>query len=312
MLSGILALTGAFLFGFFGLEQSALAWGTGAHIDFGMSILANAAMLTPAVRALLKRFPKDYLYGNIAADTVIGKNMAQSEEDHVHNWEVALKLFDHATDDAGRAFVYGYLSHLSADTVAHNYFVPKKRIDSFATVTTGHAYWELRYDSFLPESVWEVSKDLARHRFPQHDALLEAGLKTTLFSMKTNRTVFGGFFQLSNRIDRWRHMMRSHADRSATPFGLEERQEIRTLALNAVAGFLVEGRDSHTFRADPTGNGNLEKAWKIGTLLRRNTAAGLMEHGEAHQIARSVGKALREGLHVQREVDFTATLRKVS
>lgn len=308
----VLALIGVFLFGMFGMERCAWAWGAGAHVDFALTIVANAAMLTPAIRALLKKFPKDYLYGNLAADTVIGKNLAKNEEEHVHNWETGIKLFDLATDDAGKAFVYGYLSHLAADTVAHNYFVPKKRVDGFRNITAGHAYWELRYDSFLPEHVWAASRELGTMKFPKHDALLEAGLKATLFNIKSNKLVWDGFLTVTRRVDRWRDLMRAHAERSAIPFDAAERNEFRTLGINAIAGFLNEFRESKAYVADPTGNGNIDNCWKIGALLRKQTAGGSMDPREADQIAKSVGLALRQGLHTQRQVDLRAAFRQAS
>ena len=303
-----------FAVAFFGLSATAHAWGTGAHVDFGLTILGNLALLTPAVRALLKKFPRDYLYGNLAADTVIGKNLA-SDENHVHNWEVAIRLFDLTENDAGKSFVYGYLSHLAADTVAHNYFVPKKRVDSFRSITSGHAYWELRYDSFLPPAVWEAATKVAKMRptaFEAHDHLLEFGLKPTIGTVASNRAVYTSFLTVSSRTDRWRELMRSHAARSATPFDQAERDQFRSLAIGAVTGFLNDFRDSRAYFADATGNGNIGNCWKIAGLLRKSAAAGRLGQDEADDIARNVGRALREGLHVQRTVDLTTALERAS
>lgn len=299
---------------FLGLPHTAYAWGTGAHVDFGLTILGNLALLTPAIRALLKKHPQDYLYGNLAADTVIGKNLAPREE-HVHDWEVAIKLFDHANDDAGKAFVYGYLSHLSADTVAHNFFVPKKRVDSFRSITSGHAYWELRYDSFLPAHVWVTSSKIAKIRskeFAAHDELLEFGLKPTILTVASNRAVYTSFLSVSSKVERWRDLMRSHAERSATPFPQEERDLFRTLAVGAVTDFLNDFRESKTYAADATGMDNLGNCWKIAALLRKGVGAGRIEHGEADEIAKKVGVALRGGLHVERSVDLRDALSRAS
>ena len=297
---------------FLGLPQTAHAWGTGAHVDFGLTILGNLALLTPAIRALLKKHPQDYLYGNLAADTVIGKNLAPAEE-HVHNWDVAIKLFDHANDDSNKAFVYGYLSHLSADTVAHNYFVAKKRVDSFRSITSGHAYWELRYDSFLPAHVWETSTKIAKVRgdaFQSHDELLEFGLKPTILTVASNRAVYASFLTVSSRVERWRELMRSHAERSATPFDARERDLFRTLAVGAITDFLNDFRESRTYAADATGQANLGAGWKIASLLRNNAAA--IKSGEADDIARKVGAALRGGLHVERAVDLSSALARAA
>lgn len=303
-----------FAVSFIGLPQTAFAWGTGAHVDFGLTILSNLALLAPAIRALLKRHPQDFLYGNLAADTVIGKNLARDEE-HVHNWEVGIKLFDFTEDDAGKAFVYGYLSHLAADTVAHNYFVPKKRVDSFRSITSGHAYWELRYDSFLPPQVWEAATKVAKMRpsvFESHDKLLEFGLKPTIGTIASNRAVYTGFLSVSSRTDRWRELMRSHAARSSTPFDQEERDQLRSLAIGAVTGFLNDFRDSRAYAADATGNGNIGNCWKIAGLLRKSAASGRMRQDEADEIARHVGRTLRDGLHVQRTVDLTSALERAT
>ena len=293
---------------FFGFSATAHAWGTGAHTDFGLTILGNLALLTPAVRALLKKFPKDYLYGNLAADTVIGKNLA-SQEEHVHNWEVAIRLFDLCETDAEKAFVYGYLSHLSADTVAHNFFVPKKRVDGFRSITAGHAYWELRYDSFLPKNVWDEARRVALTKFEGHDKLLEQGLKATIISVASNRAVYSGFLNVSTKVERWRHMMRAHAERSATPFPEEERMLFRTLAIGAVADFLNDFRESRTYFADATGQQNLGNAWKIAGMLRKSENAGRMSSKEAEEIARNVGLALRESLYVTKSADLAVALR---
>ncbi len=304
----VVVFLSVFAFAFFGLAGTAHAWGTGAHVDFAMQMIANAAMLAPAVRVLLKKFPKDFLYGNLAADTVIGKNLADADE-HVHNWEVAIKLFELSSHDSSRAFVYGYLSHLAADTVAHNYFVPKKRVDSFRSITSGHAYWELRYDSFLPAQVWDASRQISKEKFPSHDELLRSGIKPTILNLRANKLVWDGVVTVTSRVERWRDMMQTHAARSATSFDGDERSEFRTLALGAVAGFLNDFRESSAYKADPTGIENLANCWKIGALLRKQTSAGRMDVREADDIAKGVGSALREGLHVHRTVDLSAALR---
>jgi len=306
----IVVFLSIFAFAFFGLSGTAHAWGSGAHTDFAMSIIADGAMLAPAIRHLLRRFPRHFLYGNLAADTVIGKNLAD-EHEHVHNWEVAIKLFDLAKDDADKAFVFGYLAHLAADTVAHNYFVPKKRVESFRTITSGHAYWELRYDSFLPRAVWEVSRSIGSTPFPQQDDILGAGLKATILDVKTNRRIWNGYVRVAGSVDRWRDLMRAHAATSPTPFEREERDEFRALALEAVACFLNDLRESKTFVADPTGRGNLGAAWKIGAHLRKGTSKGIIDPREADEIAMTVAKSLRESLHVAREADLSTALVRV-
>ena len=89
----------------------------------GEAVMRSLALLPPAIAELLREFPRDFLYGSIAADTSIAKKYAPVGR-HCHSWNVGMEIFDRARGDALRAFGLGYLAHLAADSVAHNYFVP--------------------------------------------------------------------------------------------------------------------------------------------------------------------------------------------
>ena len=82
-------------------------------------------------------YPFDFLYGNIAADSSIAKHYAPLGR-HCHYWHVGQEIHDLAGSDALRAFALGYLCHLSADTVAHNYFVPRQLMLTSSTAAVGH------------------------------------------------------------------------------------------------------------------------------------------------------------------------------
>ena len=90
------------------------------------------------MRGLLQEFGHDFLYGSLAADIVVGKNMARYLY-HCHNWRVGFNVFKQAKPGAEQ-FSLGFLAHLAADTVAHNYFVPYKTVASFHKTNTRHAY----------------------------------------------------------------------------------------------------------------------------------------------------------------------------
>ena len=54
----------------------AFAWTPGTHVYLAETVLANLGQLPPAIADLLRAFPFDFLYGNIAADTSIAKRYA--------------------------------------------------------------------------------------------------------------------------------------------------------------------------------------------------------------------------------------------
>ena len=116
-----------------------LAWTPGTHIYLGESVLANLGLLPASVADLLRAFPFDFLYGNIAADSSIAKKYAPVGR-HCHHWPVGLEILARAHSDALRAFALGYLSHLAADTVAHNFFVPRQLVLTSSTTGFGEMF----------------------------------------------------------------------------------------------------------------------------------------------------------------------------
>ena len=79
---------------------------------------------------------------------------------HCHYWHVGQEIHDLAATDALRAFGLGYLSHLAADTIAHNYFVPRQLMLTSSTAAVGHSYWETRVEAHLGDAYAKVAKDV--------------------------------------------------------------------------------------------------------------------------------------------------------
>ncbi|HMG00898.1 MAG TPA: zinc dependent phospholipase C family protein, partial [Gemmatimonadaceae bacterium] len=122
------------------------AWTPGTHIFLGEAIMRSLALLPSSIAELLSAFPYDFLYGSIAADTSIAKKYAAAGR-HCHSWNVGFEIHDNAESEALRAFGLGYLAHLAADSVAHNYFVPHQLTITSSTAALGHSYWESRFDT---------------------------------------------------------------------------------------------------------------------------------------------------------------------
>ena len=58
----------------------------------------------------------------------------------------------------------GYLAHLAADSVAHNYFVPKQLAVTSSTSALGHSYWESRFETHLGTECARRARELILHR----------------------------------------------------------------------------------------------------------------------------------------------------
>ena len=262
--------------------SDALAWGAITHLDFGLAALSHLALLTPMVRRLLQEYRESFLYGNMAADSVIGKNLAPYHI-HCHNWKVGLDVLDKAWTARQKAFSFGYLSHLAADTIAHNYFVPLKVSISYSSRTTRHIYWELRYGAFVGEAVWEEARRLARHDFTDLDSFLQEAISSPLFNFRTSKQIFQGLL-LINRLKRWRQMIEIVDRRSPWILRADEVEECKRLSLDATLGFLIDIEEARCLDADPVGARNIKLAMNLRRTLKGRHQKRMLDDGYAKRL----------------------------
>ena len=236
---------------------------------------------------MLRRFPFDFLYGNLAADITVAKNLAPYRL-HCHNWQVGKTILELAEDDAGRAFAWGYLSHLAADIVAHNYFVPYKTVQYFHRPRPTHAGWEIRFDRFARPQAWQTARALGGAAFSAHDRLLSRVLVGPLFSFPVNRRLFSSFM-LAQRVLRWRRASSASGRRGALILLPEEVEQSRRLSLERIQALLSAGPEAPLLQADPAGHRNLLLAREIHRQLRAmNRRDGLLEPEQIGPLYRRV------------------------
>ena len=188
------------------------AWTPGTHIYLSETILANLHLLPPQTATLLQAFPFDFLYGSIAPDTSIAKKYVPAGR-HSHFWNVGQETLDRAPNDALRAFGLGYLSHLAADAIAHNYFVPRQLVLTTSTRSMGHTYWESRVETHLSGHYARKAREIILLDQSAADRHLEQIISPTLFSVKTNRRLFRGMVHLTHTKS-WLRAMQAQRARS--------------------------------------------------------------------------------------------------
>lgn len=273
----------------------ALAWGGGIHLQLGATVLANLGTLPAGVAALLAANPRDFLYGCIAADITVGKKYTHHLL-NCHRWGIGQKILKNASTDRQRACAYGYLSHLAADTIAHNYYVPHKIIRSFATVTMKHAYWEMRFETFVDRDVWELAREVCRADQQDNDKLLRGVLSTTIFSFGTNKRIFNSIMLLS-RLEKWQQVMQTLSSNSRYKLAESDRDEYLKLASEAVFDFLQKPDETRILKIDPTG----EKALAAADALRKNLRLlyqnGRITKAEGFDQVEKLRDTLRKSLH---------------
>jgi hypothetical protein len=276
------------------MPHEALAWGAGIHLQLGSSVLNNLQAIEPAVAAVIAEFPHDFLYGCIAADITIGKKFTHYLL-HCHRWRVGKRILENAGTPPHQACAYGYLSHLAADTVAHNYFVPYKVMRSFSTLTLKHAYWEMRFEAFVDKEIWEIGRQVSQENYRANDALLRRVLSDTLFSFGTNKRIFNSILLVS-RLEKWQQVLRTLSDSSRYALEESDREEYMNLAQEAVFDFLNEGESSRYFRADPTGERALLSAETVRKNLRLLYRSGKLTKAQAVEQLEEIKGRLRAAI----------------
>ncbi len=235
------------------LPEISYAWGPATHIKLGIDVLSNS-FIPPVIFNLINEFPYYFLYGNIEADVILWKNKIEYSK-HCHNWKIGFEILKTANTPELKAFAYGYLSHLSADIIAHNFFIPIEMLLNYPYKKGKHLPWEIRYDRWIDGEAWEVLKKIKKEIDPSCDELLKNMLERKFFSFKTNKRIFTTFLTLQ-RLNRWKLLMKNKKISGETRFYYD-------LSLFAMVSILSKELNSPFVKIDPTGIRVMKKAQRL-------------------------------------------------
>ncbi len=272
----------------------AFAWGPGTHLDLSLEVLKNLALCWPVIRKLVEKHPDEFIYGSVSPDIITGKKYAGAIH-HCHNWSIGKLILEESKSDLERASAWGYLTHLAADTVAHNYFVPYYILQSFPKRTLGHAYWEMRYDIFVPESSWRQLGHVIGHRYTAFDRLLERVLKKTLFSFRTNKKIFNSILIL-HKMKQLRFGLKTYAKTSRWVLTRKEADHFRELVRGVIFDFLKNPEKAKCLAADPAGTRKLKYANEVSRELRKRLRSRQIDEKNIHHFIAKVRESLFKSL----------------
>jgi len=169
--------------------EGALAWGPAIHTVTALSALDGVGAILPSIAGIITSFPLQYMYGCLAADFFIGKGKNR-RAGHPHNWKGGFRFLSEAGDDREAAFAYGFLSHLAADVVAHNFFVPNL-INSYPVWTRkGHLYWEVKADYLVGPDYIKIARDVLSMDHKGCDELLNLIAGKRRNGIKAKKRIF--------------------------------------------------------------------------------------------------------------------------
>lgn len=232
-----------FFLGVMFIPSSVFAWGPLSHIYFGSEIMAFSPLIPAGIYSIIRKYKQDFLYGNLMADIIIGKKYMPRERNS-HSWKVGLSLLESSSSKQQKAFSYGYLSHLAADTVAHRILTQHKR-------NIGHTFYEMKADSIVDKSYWFQALAIDKRVQRRNDVFLEQSLDRFLFSFKTNKRIFKGVFILSLFNN---GKMSDFIDNNIYTRNVPDRRQIETLhekSIDRILDVLNKGEKSKVLKESP-------------------------------------------------------------
>ena len=249
----------------------AWAFGPATHVFLGQHLLDSLHLVPPAVAALLRAYPQSFLYGSVAADISFAKKYVPAGR-HCHYWHIGEEIFAKADNDRLRAMSYGYLSHLAADTIAHNFFIPRQLLLTSSTKALGHAYWEARMDAQLGERFTRLAREIVmEYDHTEADALFDRVLSGTIFTFETNRRIFRGMVRFQDS-ERWQVVFERLLASSRWDLSGDTIEGYVSRSFDSIVDYLMRRRDSIPAGFDPTGDSNLTLAKKVRRMALREGA----------------------------------------
>lgn len=250
----------------------AYAWAPGTHAYLSWQVLQSLQLLPEAIRTLLAAYPYDFIYGSLAADISLAKKYVP-EGRHCHHWHIGEEIETAAQSDRMRAVGIGYLTHLAADTIAHNFYVPRQLLLTSSTKGLGHSYWEARMDRHVGEEYMKLARHaVVEHDHSQADALFDEVLSGTLFSFRTNRRIFRGLIRFQDN-DRWQSIFGTLVTLSRWDLTDDTVRQYVVRSFDYVIDYLQRRGDAIPRALDPIGERNLDLSKKVRRMAMRDGAA---------------------------------------
>jgi hypothetical protein len=178
-------------------SDGAWAWGPAVHTVISCNLLGSFSQILPGIASIIQSFPCEYIYGSMSADFFIGKGQKR-KKGHSHNWETGFRFLSEVNSEKQTSYAYGFLSHLAADVVAHNYFVPDLVHRASRWRKMGHIYSEALADKSVDPMYLKIAMDVLAMDHRECDKLLRSASVRNGYGLKTKKRLFTQSVKISD------------------------------------------------------------------------------------------------------------------
>jgi hypothetical protein len=263
--------------------EPALAWGPVTHIALGVQVLATVITPDHPLQAVIANLPEVFLYGSLAPDIVQGRRLQSRLRRHSHNWATGIGLLEAARGNHEQAFAYGYLAHLAADVVAHNFFLPASYVGHLDKRLASHIYNEACFDTFYDSEFSDLLLKLMELDFRAVDGMLKRAVDSPLVSFSAHRRIFEGGLK---RIRQWHLVIRATGGQARIEPG--DAKLFSAASRGAITELLDRQAAAPCCRFDPMGAQALRNATAARRNLQRLIRMGPQPRKAAHELAASM------------------------
>jgi hypothetical protein len=205
-----------------------------------------------------------------------------------------------------RAFGLGYLAHLAADAVAHNYFVPHQLAITSTTTALGHSYWESRFDTHIGERYSRRAREVILLDHSASDEHLDRILSPTIFSTPTNRRIFRGMVYVAD-TESWQRIFQLVSEKSRWDLQEKDVSSYMVRSYDFIIDLLNRLDDAEPRALDPAGTTALRQAKRVrrAAIRRGGDEEAIATVAHTHfglpRSALSYSKQLSEPLYPPRD-----------
>ncbi len=248
----------------FFFNRFVMYWGPGVHLHLANKVLEED--IDSEAKEIIRANRKHFLYGNVSPDITLGKKYIKDLEKHCHKWETAFKIFQNAKDDRQKALGYGYLTHLAADVIAHNHYIPRELLVGRGLRTFLHTVLEIKVDMTIYKETYDIIKEMLEEDFKEEDNFLKENISKAILPFGVNRKIF----EYSLKSSKSKYMYRAFRIFGNYENWREENKKMlmkyHEVSYKLMLEILKNMENSEIIKYDPNGEKNINES----KILKKN------------------------------------------
>lgn len=232
-------------------------WGPGVHLHI-CNLILNSRETNDETERIIEKNKKNFFYGAVSPDITLGKKYIKEAEKHCHLWETGFKIVENAKNEKEYALGLGYIVHLAADVIAHNFFLPKQLLSGRGLRSFSHTLIEIKSDMMLYKETSDIFEYIISQDYSEEDEYLKELISPSYIPFGLNKRIFTyslksmknkNLYNLSEFISGYTGWMEENR---------EILKEYHALSYSAAIDVVNRGRDAEVTKYDPNGYHHFE------------------------------------------------------